>query len=150
MDRTIRGLLAGMLAAIPMNIWNLFSYYILHLTDSRLLDWGSFVFLGNRPQNAAEVIIGQAVQILWCGFLGIIFSHLIPATSSRNILIKGLFYGFITSFFIDAVLILLQIPFFGNPTTGRSISQAISATIWGAALAYSLVYINRKIPNKSK
>lgn len=41
MDRTTRGLLAGIIASIPMNAWNLFDYYFLHITQIRFLDWVS-------------------------------------------------------------------------------------------------------------
>lgn len=144
MDRTIRGLYAGMLAAIPMNLWSYLSFYIIGLTDLRLLDWGAFVIFGNLPQNIVETIVGQATQILWSGFLGIIFSLLIPITTSNNLAVKGAFYGFITGLFIYVIPIVFRIPIFGDPTTGRAVSQAIAGTLWGVSLAYVLFYLNRK------
>ena len=144
MDRTMRGLYAGMLAAIPMNIWSLFSFYIMGLTDFRLLDWGSFLIFGNPPQNAVELIGGQVAQILWCGFLGILFSLIIPIITAGSLLIKGIFYGFITGFFIYVIPILLRTPILGNPTTGRVVSQALSAVIWGGSLAYALIFLNNR------
>lgn len=39
MDRTLRGLLAGAIAGIAMNFWNLLDYYFFHIIQIRFLDW---------------------------------------------------------------------------------------------------------------
>jgi len=144
MDRTMRGLYAGMLAAIPMNLWSYISFYLIGLTDFRLLDWGAFIIFGNPPANIVETIVGQLAQILWSGFLGIIFSLLIPITTSKSLVIKGVFYGFITGFFIYAIPVIFRTPILGEPTTGRAVSQAIAGIIWGGSLSYISVYLSRK------
>ena len=147
MDRTLRGLLAGMIAAIPMNAWSLFSFYILGQTDLRLLDWGSYVVFGNLPQNALEVVGGQLAQIFWCGFIGVLFALLIPFLTSRHLLLKGIFYGFITGFFMYAIPVIISTPILGDPTTGRAISQAVAGMVWGASLAYAFDYLDEKKPS---
>ena len=144
MDRTIRGLYAGILAAIPMNLWSYFSFYIIGLTDFRLLDWGAYLMFGNPPLNIVETIVGQLIQILWSGFLGIIFSLLIPITTSKSLVIKGVLYGFITGFLIYVIPIIFGTPILSDPTTGRAVSQAIAGIIWGVFLTYILFYLYKK------
>lgn len=143
MDRTICGLLAGVIAAIPMNIWSLFSFYILGYADFRLLDWGAFVFFGHQPKNLTEIIAGQVAQILWCGFLGILFSLLIPVVSSKYLILKGVFFGFLTGFIIYAIPTILQTPIIGNVSTGTAVSNSLSGIIWGYSLTYTLIYLNK-------
>lgn len=41
MDRFYRGVIAGTVGGIIMNIWDLFSYYVLDFADLRYLDWAA-------------------------------------------------------------------------------------------------------------
>ena len=77
MDRTIRGLIAGIIAGIAMNIWSLTAFAI-QLKDIRILDWASVYALGRLPQNMLEEIFSLIIQLMFSGFLGIIFALIIP------------------------------------------------------------------------
>ena len=143
MDRFTRGLIAGMVAGIPMNIWSLTANYI-NLSDTRLLDWGAIMIFGHYPQNTIQLITGQLAQLLWTGFVGIIFSFLVPIITSRLFLLKGAFYGFIMGFVFYAIPVLLETKYLSVTSTGTAISNAISGIIWGLTLAAVLRLLNEK------
>lgn len=143
MDRFTRGLLAGIVAGIPMNIWSLAAYYT-DLSNQRLLDWGSIMVFGHYPQNIIQLIVGQISQLLWVGFLGVLFSFLVPIVTSQFFLLKGIFYGFITGFIIESIPFLLQTKYLAVTSTGTSLSNAISSFIWGATLAIVLRLLNKE------
>ena len=77
MDRTLRGLIAGMIAAIAMNTWNLIDYYFFNINNLRFLDWSAVLVSGAKPKSIFEVIVDLIVVIIWDGVLGIVFAHLL-------------------------------------------------------------------------
>lgn len=141
MDRFVRGLIAGTLGAVIMNIWDFTSFYILKFSTVLYLDWASIVIYGNKPVNSIEYVFSLFSQIAWSGLLGVIFAFLIPHITSGFYLIKGAFYGFITSFIIFSVPILFKFTNLANLSTTTAISHALGATLWGIITALILHWL---------
>lgn len=142
MDRFMRGLVSGIVGGVVMNIWSLTSYHILHFTERRFLDWASVLMYGHLPSNLKETAFALVAQILWAGFLGILYAYLIPVVTSRGYLIKGAFWGFITGFLIYASAILLNMPYFSRISVDTVISQMVGGVIWGLTLAQVLRWLD--------
>lgn len=82
-DRTTYGLVAGIIAGVTMNAWNLFDYYVLHLTEIRFLDWLAVLITWAKPANGFQTVIAIVLQtIVWEGFLGIALAHLVVLDSA--------------------------------------------------------------------
>lgn len=139
MDRTFRGLTAGIIAGIAMNIWNVVDYYFLHMTHILLLDYVAVLTSGNRSMSVFQAIIDLIVQIIWDGYLGIVFSHLITKITSQGIIIKSVLYGTLCWFFFRVVVVLFRIdPLIkGEGFFGR-FSHLLGAILWGAVLGILL------------
>ncbi|WP_408956459.1 DUF6789 family protein [Natroniella sp. ANB-PHB2] len=135
MDRTLKGLFAGIISAIIMNSLDLIFFYIFNLTESRFLDWASLIMLGRIPANNFEVIYTLIIQILWTGSLGIIFSLLIPYLSSQGHILKGVLYAFLLTFVFRAVVVLSDLTPLNNISTTTSLTTVIFAIVWGVTLA---------------
>ena len=75
MDRTFQGLVAGTIAEIAMNIWNLIDFYFFHLSNIRIFDWIAVLTSGEKSQTLFQSITDSTMQLMWDGFLGIIFAH---------------------------------------------------------------------------
>jgi len=86
MDRYHRGLVAGMIAGIPMNIWDLISYHYLRFSELRYLDWSAVTIFGHLPKGNAEIAFALISHFFWVGFLGMIFAFLIGKITSRKYL----------------------------------------------------------------
>lgn len=138
MDRFSRGLVAGLAGGVSMNIWSLISYHVLHIADRRYLDWASVLLFGHLPINITQTVYAQITQLIWSGFLGVVFAYLIPAVTSRGYILKGAVWGFVTGFVLYSIAILIRMPYFAKIETGTSISQFIGGLIWGTILAYTL------------
>ncbi|MFZ7103317.1 MAG: hypothetical protein ACOWWO_11780 [Peptococcaceae bacterium] len=150
MDRFNRGLIAGVLASIPMNIWDLFAYHILNYSNLRYLDWGCIMLFGHLPTNLVQSLLGFASQLMWVGFLGVIFSFLTPFITSKTYLIKGAFFGFITGFIIYAIPVVFGTKYLSTSSTGTTVTQIFGGLIWGISLAKILTILNQKILLKVK
>ncbi|MDW7674028.1 MAG: hypothetical protein SCK28_05770 [Bacillota bacterium] len=144
MDRFHRGLIAGIAGGVIMNILSLYSFHILNFTDRRFLDWSSVVMFGHLPNNFIETIIALFAQLLWSGFLGIVFAYFIPLVTSRGYLIKGAFFGFITGFVLYGISILFKLPGFTVVSTNTVLSQSIGGVIWGLVTAYTLYLLDNR------
>jgi len=148
MDRIIRGLIAGTIGGVIMNIWDFISYYILKLQNHLYLDWASTLIYGHKPTNLLEYIFSLISQISWSGFLGIFFVFLIPFENSRRYLIICAFFGFIISFMLYAIPQLFKVPVLISVSTTTPVSHSIGATIWGLVLAQTLLRL--KLTSKGK
>jgi len=138
MDRFYRGFVAGVVGGLAMNVWSLFSYYILNFSERRFLDWASMIIYGSLPTSTFQIVYAQIIQLLWVGLLGIIFALLIPAITSRFYLGKGVIYGLMSGFIIYAITTLFRIPNLVIFSTTTVLSNHIGGIIWGLTMAYVL------------
>jgi len=138
MDRFYRGFVAGVVGGLAMNVWSLFSYYILNFSEQRFLDWASMIIYGSLPTSTFQIVYAQIIQLLWVGLLGIIFALLIPAITSRFYLGKGVIYGLMSGFIIYAITTLFRIPNLVIFSTTTVLSNHIGGIIWGLTMAYVL------------
>jgi len=146
MDRTTRGLLAGIIAGIAMNAWNLFDYYFLHITEIRFLDWLSVLLTWTKPENGFQTATALVLQtIIWDGFLGIVFALLVIPITSRGIVYKSTFYSVFLWFIFKAVVNLYRVPILSapQPYTGR-LSNLMAVFIWGIVMGLVLKKLEEK------
>ena len=142
MDRTFRGIIAGIAGGISMQVWDLFSYYFLKFGTFRYLDWAAMMLYGEPPENFYETIVSLATQIIWAGFLGTFFAFVIPKISTRGYLLKGAFYGFITFFIIYAIPVLFQVPHLKITGPNTQFTHLIGSLIYGTITALTLHWLD--------
>lgn len=140
MDRTTRGLLAGIIAGVAMNVWNLFDYYILHITEIRFLDWLAVLLTWAKPANSFQEVISLVLQIIvWDGFLGVIFVHLVVLSTSKGIIYKSIFYGLVLWFLFKVIVNFYRVPVLSGlqPYPG-ALSNLMAVIIWGIIMGITL------------
>jgi hypothetical protein len=137
-DRFYRGFVAGMVAAVPLNAWSLFSYHILGLTQRRLLDWAGMMVFGVLPRTAVQVVLALFMQLVWSGLRGIFFVYLLRSIGSQGLIGKAVIFSVIVSFLEESIVVLFKVPNLVRTTTGTLISTLVGAVMWGAVLALLL------------
>lgn len=142
MDRFFRGLTAGIIGAIAMNLWSLFAVFILGWEVVKFLDWAGIILYGELPRSHVEGTLALLMQILWSGLLGVGFAYLIPYIKSEGYLIKGAFYGVIVGFIMYAIPTVLQMPVLGNLGFLTVLSNHIGGLIWGLVTAQTLYLLD--------
>jgi uncharacterized membrane protein YagU involved in acid resistance len=78
------------------------------------------------------------MQVLWVGFLGVLFAFLVPEVTSRGYLGKGIFFGIVSGFIIYAIPVLFRVPNLAVFSTETVISDHVGGVIWGLTMAYVL------------
>jgi hypothetical protein len=140
MDRTTRGLLAGIIAGVVMNVWNLFDYYFLHFTGIRFLDWFAVLVTWTKPENGIQTVIYLVLQtIIWDGFLGAVFAHLVVSITSKGIVYKSTFYSAILWFLFKVIVNLYRVPVLsGKLSFSGRLSNFIAIILWGLIMGLML------------
>ncbi len=136
-DRVTAGLISGIIAGIAMNIIDWIAVF-LGLYRERLLDWAAVLLYGHLPRTTMEIAFAQLCQILFAGFLGLIFSSLLLKFSSGNYLVKGWTFSILAWFSIYGISIAIRLPNFTQHEFLATVSHFISASIYGLVLAYTL------------
>lgn len=146
MDRTLRGLLAGVIAGSAMNVWNLLDYYFFHITKIRFLDWASVLLSWSKPHTAGETVIYLTIHLLWDGFLGIIFAHLLVPITSTGVIIKSTLYGVLLWFSFKIIVNLYRVPVLSGlqPFPG-AISNLLAVILWGIVLGIVLKKLDKPV-----
>lgn len=144
MDRTIRGLLAGVIAGIVKDSWNLIDYYFLHITEIRFLDWAAILATWSRPRNSLGTVFFLMLQILWDGFLGIIFAHLLISITTRYLIVKSIFFSLMLWFAFKIIVNLYRVPLLSGiqPQPG-AISNVMAVILWGVIMGLVLKKLDK-------
>lgn len=137
MDRTFRGLTAGITAGIVMNAWNLVDYYYLHISRLRFLDWSAVLLTLNRPKTTAETLTFLVISVLWDGFLGSVFAHLILKITSYGIIVKSTIFSLMLWFVFKVIVNLFMVPVLSSQLSfaGR-LSNLFGVILWGIVLGF--------------
>lgn len=142
MDRFHRGLIAGIIAGVIMNVWSFISYYLLQFTTRKYVDWTGVILYGDLPRNIGETIYALLIHLVWTGLLGVIFAYILPRITSRGYLIKGVFFGFVTGFITYAITTLFKTPHITITPLRTVISDHIGGVIFGLVLAQMLYWLD--------
>ena len=145
-DRTFCGFFAGIIAGIPQTILNLISYY-LNFAQIRLLDWMAIIIFGDKPIDSLQTIIAVVARIIFAGFLGILFAHLMKYLDVEHYLFKGWIYGILVMGLLYGVTSILQVPQLTHTHTYTVISNFVTASVFGLVLAESLKHLLRERVN---
>ncbi len=146
-DRLTRGFWAGVLAGIPTFFANLISHLLF---DTKMfLYFDSIAVYGRPPENLIEKLFASFDTTLFIGFLGVIFSYLIPKVSSRNLIFKSWFFGKKVWFFIYAIAVMFKLPTITTVTFSNAFSNFVSASVWGISLGYVYRWLDQRAANEA-
>lgn len=144
-DRLARGFMAGVVGGVFMNI---LSYISLKLKFANLhhSDWPALILFGHQPTNTAEAVFALLIQLIFVGFLGVIFTYLVDLLfTSTNYLFKGWLFGVMSWFIIYSITFLAKIPELAPLDTGTVITDFISGSVYGLVLAETIHWLENRV-----
>ncbi len=144
MDRFHRGLVAGMVAGVAMNLWTLVALFVLQWEVIRFIDWAAIFLFGDLPRSHLQGLFSLWMQILWAGLLGVGFAFLIPQATSRGYLIKAAFFGVMLGFISYAIPTALQMPILSKLSFATVFSNHVGGLVWGLTLGVTLRWLDRR------
>ena len=66
-DRFTKGLIAGLIGGIAMNLIDYIFFYLFNFSKERLLDFGAETIFGHRASTLIETVIAQSGQLMFAG-----------------------------------------------------------------------------------
>ncbi|KUO53120.1 MAG: hypothetical protein APF76_03515 [Desulfitibacter sp. BRH_c19] len=144
MDRFHRGLVAGIVGGVAMNLWTAFAVTILNLEIIRFIDWAGVILYGSPPDTHFKGFYALIIQLTWVGLLGVVFAYLMRYTTSRGYLIKGAFYGVVVGLIIYAIPTIFQTPHIANASIETVLSNHTGGLIWGLLMAQTLRWLDKR------
>jgi hypothetical protein len=145
LDRFFRGLTAGIIGGIAMNLWSALVVNILKFKITSFIDWAGVILYGYFPRTHFQGFLALIFQILWTGLLGIFFAYLIRFTTSKGYLIKGAYYGILMGFIFYAIPDLLATPYLSKHSTATVLSNHTGGLIWGLIMAQTLRWLDKRV-----
>lgn len=143
-DRTTKGFIAGISGGIVMNIISFISYY-LGIANLRFVDWPAIIITGQIANNAFKVGFFLIVQLVFVGFLGIVFAHLISnLITSTYHLLKGVIFGLLSWFVIYAFTYLAKVAELTPLSMNSALTDFVGAITFGLVLAEMLNILDDK------
>lgn len=149
-ERFIRSLVAGFFASIILFALNLFSYYVIHLSNRRYINYSSLIIFGREFSNLSEAILSSISQIFFATGLIVIFSYFILKESGKNFIWRGAFIGFGSWFAIMSISYIIGFHNRLPINTGSAISFMVTSIIWGITGAWFLRILDERYGVRKK
>lgn len=143
-DRVGRGFIAGLLAGVAMNLFS-FLAIMMNWTHLPFWKWAAIVILAKENVGGPlEFSIGLFSHLFFTGLLGIVFSFLIPAVTSRIIIFKGVIYTTTVWFVLYGITHLFRFPGL-VPVDGKTVlSNLAGSLVYGIALALAFSWLDKR------
>lgn len=136
-DSLVSGAIAGGIGGIGQNIYA-YAANLIGYNGPGYVDYGKILIWINNYDGTLANLIGFIGHITWDILLGILFAYIISRTSSRYLITKGILYGAIIWFLIQANSTLFKLP---TVTGFEPITMGfflIGSLFFGLILSYSL------------
>jgi hypothetical protein len=144
-DRFTQGFIAGLVGWLPQELFTWAMFYWFHIVKFRYHDFAAMIVFNYKPKAMWETIFAELIVLFFVGFLGAVFSMLIKAIFSSNLLFKGWSYSVICWFLIYCAVTLFTVKgIYGTMDSKTALINLIAASIWGIVMAWTLLFLNRK------
>jgi hypothetical protein len=143
-DRFARILIAGLFASVILFALNLFSYYILHFSNRRFINYSALMIFGRESNSFTEALISSIAQIGFSTGLVVILSPLVLKEKGKNYIWKGLSIGFGSWFGIMSLCYIIGIHKILAIHIGSATSFMIASLIWGTLAAWFLHMLDER------
>jgi hypothetical protein len=142
-EKLIRSFVAGVIGGIVKDIVDFIFYYLLHFGNYRYLDFAAQILYGTKPHFWWDSIFAQFIELIFCGFLGVLYYVLIPKETNKHYLIKGWLYGVSIWLFLCTMGMIYKIPYFTKTPWQTTNADFITSSIYGISMAGSLRVLER-------
>lgn len=146
-EKLIRSFVAGVIGGIVKDLADFISYYLVHLSNYRYLDFAAQILYGRKPGFWWDTIFAQFIELIFCGLLGILFYALIPEQTNKNYLVKGWLFGVSIWLFLCTMGMVYKIPYFTKTPWQTTNSDFLTSSLYGIILAWTLRCFDKKYPD---
>jgi len=143
-DRFTRSLVAGFFSSSILIALNLLSYYILHFSQRRYINYSALMIFGREFNNFPEALVSAIAQLCFTTSLIVIYSYVILKEKRESYLLRGFFIGFGSWFAIMSLCYIIGIHKILKVDLGSAISFFVASLIWGILGAWFLHILDER------
>ncbi len=144
-DRLGRGFAAGILGWLPTFVFSMAIDLGFHLLKLRFMDFAGILAFDHKPHGFWEALFSEAIVLAQMGALGMLFTLIIAIIARPHLLLKGGLYGGFTWFITYAMADLFKVTgIHGTVDFPTAFFNLIASVLWGTALGWALLWLNRK------
>lgn len=147
-EKFIRSFLAGVIGGVIKDLLDLIFYYCCQFNNYRYLDFAAMIIYGKKPFFWWDTIFAQFIELIFSGFIGIIYTTIIPRATNKNYLMKGWLYGVAVWLFLCTMGMIYKMPFFTLTPWQTTNSDFLTSSVYGIVLAGILRFFDQKYPNE--
>jgi hypothetical protein len=115
-DTFFRGAFCGVVAGLLKDIID-FCFSFFKVKELYFWSFSSVLAYGRLPKEAFMNVLGLTWEIIFSGFLGVLFTFMVPKIKTKHYLLMGVFYGSMAWFFIRAAVVCFKINELKTPST---------------------------------
>jgi hypothetical protein len=136
-DTFIRGCISGLLAGIVKNSLD-FCLIMLRIKSNYFWKISSVIIFSKPPHGFVENMVAVVVELIFCSFIGVVYTLIRTNLKTRYPLVMGMFYGALVWFFIKTSFLLFHISEFKKDLAfiPNPISHLLLSILYGAIVAY--------------
>jgi hypothetical protein len=143
-DTFLRGAFCGAVAGIVKDVIDSF-FYLAKWKEVIFWSFASVLAFHEKPKNLFMHITGFLLEIIFCCFLGIVFTLLTPKIKTKYYLLLGAFYGSTIWFFVKAIIVAYKIEVLKPKTNLNPFLTWLLSIFFGVVLAF----LERKLSPKT-
>ncbi|HYH03015.1 MAG TPA: hypothetical protein VEC37_07945 [Bacillota bacterium] len=144
-DTFFRGAFCGTVAGILKDFIDLL-FSFSHIKELFFWSFAGVLAYGRLPEGAFMNLIGFVWEIIFSGFLGVLFALIASQIKTRHYLLMGIFYGSMAWFFIRAAVVCYKIEELKTPNTPFR-----PLITWSLSMLYGIIiaWMERKLSPKT-
>ena len=143
-DRSTIGILAGTAAGLITKAYDLLAHYF-GISTMRWMDFSGIMLFGYKPQTLTAQILATLGMLFFHAGMAITFVYFIKPLTSKNLLLKGWFFGTGLWFAIYAIFHLFKVPEMASLPIKTVASSFAGATVWGLSMAMIINWLENKV-----
>lgn len=136
-DRSTAGAIAGLVGAFIQEMSAIVFKY-LGFTDRSFIDYASVMIMFHTAHSFMEHVVAWTAHFAVGIMLGLLFVQVFMITSTKYLLLKGIFYGFILWFVLLGLGTVFRLPEFTAIPWNVAMSTFVGSIIWSLSVAYTL------------
>jgi hypothetical protein len=134
----------GSVAGTIINFIQILLIDVLKFGQFRFMDYAGIMVYGRRFHTFVENLFAFFIQVGFSASLGVLFVLLLDGVSTKNLFLKGMYFGVFVWYFIFALVLLYKVPYLLVLTFEGGVENFLSSIIFGAVLAVAFRILYQK------
>ncbi len=144
-DNFIPGLVVGGISGTLINFVEIVLIDWLKFGQIRFMDYAGLLAYGRQFYGFPENLLAFFIQVGLSATLGVLFIYIIDRVSTKDLLLKGIFFALNFWYFIFTLVLLFKVPYVLVVTFKGAAENLLSSSLFGVFLAesYQMIYLRK-------